>query len=99
MGNGLNTRLLRMRSWVRFTVQTFLCMNMSVCVGSGRFLCIVCIYFLDGRFGVVVGILAYYARGRECDSRTVQTFVCMNMSVRNGSGRFLCIVCTKKKGM
>jgi hypothetical protein len=33
----------------------------------------------DGRFGVVVGILAYYARGRG--SRTMQTFVCMNMSV------------------
>jgi hypothetical protein len=26
-----------------------------------------------GRCGVVVGILAYYARGREFDSRTVQT--------------------------
>jgi hypothetical protein len=31
-----------------------------------------------GRCSVVVGILAYYARGREFDSRTVQTFVCMN---------------------
>jgi hypothetical protein len=31
----------------------------------------------DGRCGVVVGILAYYARGRGFDSRTVQTFVCM----------------------
>jgi hypothetical protein len=28
-----------------------------------------------------IGILAYYARGRGYDSRTVQTFVCMNMSV------------------
>jgi hypothetical protein len=36
---------------------------------------------LDGRCGVVVRILAYYARGRGFDSRTVQTFVCMNMSV------------------
>jgi hypothetical protein len=35
----------------------------------------------DGRCGVVVGILAYYARGREFDSHTMQTFVCMNMSV------------------
>jgi hypothetical protein len=41
---------------------------------------------LDGRFGVVVGILAYYARGRGFDSRTVQTYVCMNMSVCIGSG-------------
>jgi hypothetical protein len=30
------------------------------------------------KFGVVVGILAYYARGRGFDSRTVQTFVCMS---------------------
>jgi hypothetical protein len=29
--------------------------------------------YFDGRFGLVVGILAYYARGR--DSLTVQTFV------------------------
>jgi hypothetical protein len=35
----------------------------------------------DGRCGVVVRILAYYAKGRGFDSRTVQTFVCMNMSV------------------
>jgi hypothetical protein len=28
---------------------------------------------------VVVGILAYYAKGREFDSRTVQKFVYMNM--------------------
>jgi hypothetical protein len=35
----------------------------------------------DGRHGVVVGILAYYARDRGLDSLTVQTFVCMNMSV------------------
>jgi hypothetical protein len=46
----------------------------------------------DGRFGVVVGIPAFYVRGRGFDSRTVQTFVCMNMSVCIGSGRFLCIV-------
>jgi hypothetical protein len=36
----------------------------------------------DGRFGVVVGIRAY------CDSRIVQTFVCMNMSIGIGSGCF-----------
>jgi hypothetical protein len=29
----------------------------------------------------VVGILAYYAGGHGFDSRTVQTFVCMNISV------------------
>jgi hypothetical protein len=41
----------------------------------------------DGRFGVVVGVLAYYARGRGFDFRTVQ--VCI------GSG---CIyVCIYKK--
>jgi hypothetical protein len=34
----------------------------------------------------VVGILAYYARGREFNSRTVQTFVCRNISVSIGSG-------------
>jgi hypothetical protein len=42
----------------------------------------------DGRFGVLVGILAYYAGGRVFVSRTVQTFVCMNMSVFIGSGCF-----------
>jgi hypothetical protein len=36
---------------------------------------------VDGRFGVVLGILAYYARDRGFDPRTVQTFVCLNMSV------------------
>jgi hypothetical protein len=36
---------------------------------------------IDGLCSVVVGIVAYYARGRGFDSRTVQTFVCMNMSV------------------
>jgi hypothetical protein len=35
--------------------------------------------YSDGRFGVVVRILAYYARGRGFDSRIVQTFVCMNI--------------------
>jgi hypothetical protein len=43
---------------------------------------------IDDRFGVVVGILTYYARGRGFDSRTVQTFVCMNMSVCIWSGCF-----------
>jgi hypothetical protein len=36
---------------------------------------------VGGRFGIVVGILACYARGRGFDFRTVQTFVCMNISV------------------
>jgi hypothetical protein len=45
-------------------------------------------YNIDGRWGVVVGILAYYARGRGFDSRTVQKFVCMSMSVCIGSGCF-----------
>jgi uncharacterized membrane protein (DUF441 family) len=40
----------------------------------------------DGQFGVVVGILAHYARGRGFDSRTVQTFVCMNMLFVLGLG-------------
>jgi hypothetical protein len=40
----------------------------------------------DGRCGVAVGILVYCARGRGFDSRTVETFVCMNMSVIIGSG-------------
>jgi hypothetical protein len=42
----------------------------------------------DGRFSVEVGILTYYAKGRGFDSRPVQTFVCMNMSVCIGSGCF-----------
>jgi hypothetical protein len=33
------------------------------------------------RSGVELEILVYYARGRGFDSRTAQTFVCMNMSV------------------
>jgi hypothetical protein len=42
-------------------------------------LCIIIIIFLsfltfDGRYSVVVGILAYYARGRGFDSRTVQKY-------------------------
>jgi hypothetical protein len=41
---------------------------------------------IDGRCGVVVGILAYYARGRGFDSRTGQTFVCMSVCI--GSGCF-----------
>jgi hypothetical protein len=52
----------------------------------------------DGRLGGVVGILAYYARGCGFDSRTVQTFVCMNMSVCVGSGCFYVkYVCISKK--
>jgi hypothetical protein len=46
----------------------------------------------------VVGILAYYARGRGFDSRTVQTFVCMDMSVCIVSGCFyVYYVCIYKK--
>jgi hypothetical protein len=45
----------------------------------------------DGRFGVVVGILAYYARGRGFDSSTVQIIVCMNMYICTGSGCFYVI--------
>jgi hypothetical protein len=36
---------------------------------------------------------AYCAKGRGFDPRTVQTFVCMDMSVCIGSGCFLCITC------
>jgi hypothetical protein len=54
-------------------------------------------YFLDGRFGVVVEILAYYARGRGFDSRTVQTFVCTNMFVGLGVSMYNMYVFTKKK--
>jgi hypothetical protein len=42
----------------------------------------------NGRCGVVMEILAYYARSRGLDSRTEQTFVCMNMSVCIWSGCF-----------
>jgi hypothetical protein len=41
----------------------------------------------------MVRILAYCTKCRWFDSRTVQTFVCMNMSFCIGSGRFLCTVC------
>jgi hypothetical protein len=41
--------------------------------------------------GAMVRILAYCARGRKFDSRTVQTFVCMHISVCIESGRFLCL--------
>jgi hypothetical protein len=42
---------------------------------------------LEDRFHAV-SILAYDARGRGFDLRTVLTFVCMNMSVGNRSGCF-----------
>jgi hypothetical protein len=42
-------------------------------------------------FGIVICILAYYARG--FDSRTVQSFECMIKSATR-SGYFLCIICT-----
>jgi hypothetical protein len=58
---------------------TCLCVLMRACVS---------LFIFDGRCGVVVGIFAYYARGRGFDSRTVQTFVYMNMSVCIGSGCF-----------
>jgi hypothetical protein len=50
--------------------------------------CFLKVIMFDGRCGVVVRILAYYARGRGFDSRTVQKFVCMNMSICIGSGCF-----------
>jgi hypothetical protein len=56
--------------------------------GTVYLLFLVFISYFNGRFGVVVGILAYYASGRGFDSRTVQTFVCMNMSVCIGFGYF-----------
>jgi hypothetical protein len=48
-----------------------------------------------GLFGIVVGILAYYARGRGFDFRTVQTFLCTNMSICIGFGCFY--VCIYKR--
>jgi hypothetical protein len=52
----------------------------------------------DGRFGVVVAILAYYARGRGFNSRIMQTIVCINMSVFIGSGSYyVYYVCIYKK--
>jgi hypothetical protein len=51
----------------------------------------------DGRCGVVVKILDHYAKGRGFDSRTVQTFVCMNMSACIGYGCFsICMYLQKK---
>jgi hypothetical protein len=49
-----------------------------------KYLCEYSYYY--GRCGEVVGILAYYARDRGFDSRTVQIFVCMNMSCLLGLG-------------
>jgi hypothetical protein len=40
----------------------------------------------DGRLGVVVRILANYAKGREFDSRTVPTFVSMDILFVLGLG-------------
>jgi hypothetical protein len=59
------------------------------------------LFFLvfDGRCGIVVEILAYYARVRGVDSCTVQTFVCMNMSVCIGSGCFYSNMYLQKKCM
>jgi hypothetical protein len=55
------------------------------------------LFISDGRCGVVVGILAYYARGRGFDSHTVQTFVCMTMSVLLGLGVSINTICIYKK--
>jgi hypothetical protein len=49
---------------------------------------IIIIIIIDG-FGVLVGILVSYPRGHGFDSRSVQSFVCMNMTVCIGSGCFL----------
>jgi hypothetical protein len=56
-------------------------------------------FFSDGRFGVVAGILADYARGREFDSRIVQTFVCMIYTFVLGLGVSIMYVFTKKSIM
>jgi hypothetical protein len=53
------------------------------------------LHYFDGRFGVVVGILAYYARDCGFDSFTVQKFVCMNMSVWIGVSMYNMYVFTK----
>jgi hypothetical protein len=55
-------------------------------------------YSLGGRFSVVVGILAYYARGRGFDSRTVHTSVCMKCLFLLGLGvsMYKMFVFTKK---
>jgi hypothetical protein len=56
------------------------------------YVCITLLLF-DGRFGVVVGILAYYARGRKFDSRTVQTFCVHENVCLYWVWVFLCIIC------
>jgi hypothetical protein len=76
----------------RFNILTTMCsiQQTLVVVIAHWFL----VWTTNGRLiGAMVRILAYYARGRGFDSRTVQIFVCINMSVCIGSGRFLCIVC------
>jgi hypothetical protein len=60
----------------------------KVFIGNGNY------YVIDGRCGVVAGILAYHARGRVFDSRTVQTFVCIHMSCVSMYNMY---VFTKKK--
>jgi hypothetical protein len=49
-------------------------------------------YWDDDRLGVFARILSYYARVHGFDPCTVQTFVCMNMSIFIKSGCFLCII-------
>jgi hypothetical protein len=57
-------------------------------------------YGLDGRCGVVVAILAYYAKGRGFDSRTVKKIVGMNMFVFGlDVSMYNMYVFTKKKYM
>jgi hypothetical protein len=60
----------------------------SIEIKNKKFQCKNCLLYFDCRCGVVVGILAYHARGRGFDSRTVQLLVRMNMSVCIGSGCF-----------
>jgi hypothetical protein len=51
------------------------------------------------QLGEMVGLPAYYARGRGFDFRTVHIFVCLNISVCVGSGcsygQYVCVY--KKK--
>jgi hypothetical protein len=44
-------------------------------------------------FTMYLRLNTYCVRGRAFDPRTVQTFVCMNMSVCTGAGCFLCLLC------
>jgi hypothetical protein len=50
------------------------------------------ILLFDGRFGVAVGILAYYARGRGFDLRTVQKFVCIITKTKMYISMYLSVI-------